>query len=87
MGQWKEAFRVLSADLSARGVDVPAVLAALKAQHIETPSWGYADSGTRFKVFSQPGAARTAYEKLEDAAQVHRYTGVAPSVALHIPWD
>jgi L-rhamnose isomerase/sugar isomerase len=87
MGQWKEAFRVTSADLSARGVDVPAVLAALKAQHIETPSWGYADSGTRFKVFNQPGAARSAYEKLEDAAQVHRYTGVASSVALHIPWD
>jgi L-rhamnose isomerase/sugar isomerase len=87
MGQWREAFRVLSDDLSARGVDVPAVLEALKAQHIETPSWGYADSGTRFKVFNQPGAARSAYEKLEDAAQVHKYTGVAPSVALHIPWD
>ncbi|MHB1317398.1 MAG: L-rhamnose isomerase [Anaerolineae bacterium] len=87
MGQWREAFRVLSDDLSTRGVDVRAVLEALKAQHIETPSWGYADSGTRFKVFNQPGAARSAYEKLEDAAQVHRYTGVAPSVALHIPWD
>ena len=87
MGQWREAFRVLSDDLGERGVDVPAVLEALKAQHIETPSWGYADSGTRFKVFNQPGAARSAYEKLEDAAQVHKYTGVAPSVALHIPWD
>jgi len=87
MGQWREAYSVLADHLSARGIDVPGVLAALRAQHIETPSWGYADSGTRFKVFNQPGAARTAREKLADAAQVHRYTGVAPSVALHIPWD
>lgn len=87
MRQWREAYRMLGDELSARGIDVAGVLAALKAQHIETPSWGYADSGTRFKVFNQPGAARTAFEKIEDAAQVHKYTGVAPSVALHIPWD
>jgi L-rhamnose isomerase/sugar isomerase len=73
--------------LAARGVDVEAVKAALKAQRIETPSWGYANSGTRFKVFPWPGAARTVWEKLQDAAQVHRFTGIAPSVALHIPWD
>jgi L-rhamnose isomerase/sugar isomerase len=59
----------------------------LRRQRIETPSWAYGNSGTRFKVFTHPGVARTAYEKLEDAAQVHRFTGVAPSVALHIPWD
>ncbi len=87
MSNWREAYRVLCDDLAARGLDLPAIHAALKAQRIETPSWGYADSGTRFKVFSQPGAARSAYEKLDDAAQVHKYTGVAPSVALHIPWD
>ena len=87
MTNWQAAFRVLSDDLAARGLDPAAIMAALKAQHIETPSWGYADAGTRFKVFSQPGAARSAYEKLEDAAQVHKLTGVAPSVALHIPWD
>jgi len=73
--------------LAARGVDVAAVKAALKAQRIETPSWGYGNSGTRFKVFPWPGAARTIQEKLQDAAQVHRLTGIAPSVALHIPWD
>lgn len=84
---WKEAYRVLADDLNARGVDIDAVKRALKAQHIETPSWGYADSGTRFKVFCQSGAAVTTYDKIADAAQVHRYTGVAPSVALHIPWD
>ncbi len=81
------AYRILADELSAKGIDVEAVKRALKAQRIETPSWGYADSGTRFHVFKQAGAARTTYEKLADAATVHKLTGVAPSVALHIPWD
>ncbi|HUR04177.1 MAG TPA: L-rhamnose isomerase [Nonomuraea sp.] len=59
----------------------------LRQQRIETPSWAYGNSGTRFKVFAQQGVPRDPYEKLADAAQVHRYTGVAPTVALHIPWD
>ena len=63
------------------------VLKILRSQRIETPSWGYANSGTRFKVFPQEGVPRDPYEKVADAAVVHRYTGVAPSVALHIPWD
>jgi L-rhamnose isomerase/sugar isomerase len=63
------------------------IKAALRQQWIETPSWAYGNSGTRFKVFAQEGVARTPFEKLEDAAQVQRFTGVAPSVALHIPWD
>lgn len=54
---------------------------------IETPSWGYADSGTRFGVFPQPGRPRNTFEKLDDAAEVHRLTGTAPKVALHFPWD
>jgi len=70
-----------------RGVEIEKVKAALKAQRIETPSWGYGNSGTRFKVFPWPGAARNVYEKLADAAFVHKLTGIAPSVALHIPWD
>ncbi len=68
-------------------IDEAAVRAALRAQHIETPSWAYGNSGTRFKVFAQEGVPRDAYEKVDDAAQVHRFTGVAPTVALHIPWD
>jgi L-rhamnose isomerase / sugar isomerase len=64
-----------------------AALEALATQTIELPSWAFGNSGTRFKVFGQPGVARDPYEKLEDAAQVHRYTGVAPRVSLHIPWD
>ena len=59
----------------------------LAQQAIETPSWGYGNSGTRFKTFSAPGAARTIWEKVDDAAEVHRLTGIAPSIALHIPWD
>ncbi|GAA1001014.1 L-rhamnose isomerase [Acrocarpospora macrocephala] len=63
------------------------IKAQLRAQHIETPSWAYGNSGTRFKVFAQRGVPRDPYEKIADAAQVHLFTGVAPTVALHIPWD
>ena len=54
---------------------------------IELPSWAFGNSGTRFKVFGTPGTPRTVEEKIADAATVHRYTGLAPTVALHIPWD
>lgn len=67
--------------------ELAAVKAALKTQAVETPSWAYGNSGTRFKVFAQQGVPRNPQEKLEDAAQVHAFTGVAPTVALHIPWD
>ena len=67
--------------------NISAVREVLRRQRIETPSWAYGNSGTRFKVFPQPGVARNAYEKVEDAAQVNRFTGIAPSVAIHIPWD
>ncbi|UXN25689.1 L-rhamnose isomerase [Curtobacterium flaccumfaciens] len=59
----------------------------LARQQIELPSWAFGNSGTRFKVFSTPGTPRDPYEKIADAAQVHEYTGLAPTVALHIPWD
>src|SRR5256885_7460825 len=64
-----------------------AALERLAALEIETPSWGYGNSGTRFHVFPWPGAARTVWERIDDAALVHRLTGCCPSVALHIPWD
>ncbi|MFJ3445494.1 L-rhamnose isomerase [Streptomyces sp. NPDC086081] len=67
--------------------ELAAVKAALKTQAVETPSWAYGNSGTRFKVFAQAGVPRTPQEKLDDAAKVHAFTGVAPTVALHIPWD
>src|SRR5438094_3128916 len=59
----------------------------LAALEIETPSWGYGNSGTRFHVYPWPGAARTVWERIDDAALVHRLTGCCPSIALHIPWD
>ncbi|MEV5085383.1 L-rhamnose isomerase [Streptomyces sp. NPDC056159] len=67
--------------------ELAAVKAALKTQAVETPSWAYGNSGTRFKVFAQAGVPRTPWEKVDDASQVHAVTGVAPAVALHIPWD
>ena len=60
---------------------------ALSGFAVETPSWGYGDSGTRFGVFPQPGRPRDVFERIEDAAEVHRLTGTAPAVALHFPWD
>jgi L-rhamnose isomerase/sugar isomerase len=59
----------------------------LNSLAIEVPSWAYGNSGTRFKVFGTPGTPRTVEEKIADAATVHRFTGLAPTVALHIPWD
>lgn len=73
--------------LQERGVTNNGIIAAMQQFSIETPSWGYGDSGTRFKVFHWPGAARNLREKLSDAAQVQRVTGICPSVAIHIPWD
>jgi L-rhamnose isomerase/sugar isomerase len=72
------------AALPERGADA---LAVLRRQHIELPSWAFGNSGTRFKVFAQPGVPRDPWEKVADSAEVHRLTGVAPTVALHIPWD
>ena len=83
----KDQFSVLAEVLSDQGINVEGIKDKLKAQEIETPSWGYGNSGTRFGVFKQPGAARDVHERLSDAAQVHKMTGVCPGVALHIPWD
>jgi len=68
-------------------VDDDARLARLRSLAIETPSWGYGNSGTRFHVFPWPGAARDVWERIADASLVHRLTGCCPTVALHIPWD
>ncbi|MDN4639966.1 L-rhamnose isomerase [Agreia sp. PsM10] len=59
----------------------------LEGQSIELPSWAFGNSGTRFRVFGTPGTARNPEEKIADAAQVNKYTGLSPKVAIHIPWD
>lgn len=87
MNDHSQAYDMLAARLGEQGLDVESVKNALRAQRVETPSWGYGDSGTRFKTFPWPGAARDVRERLADAAMVQRLTGICPSVALHIPWD
>jgi L-rhamnose isomerase / sugar isomerase len=77
----------LAARLRDGGHDLDAVERALGALEIETPSWGYGDSGTRFATFQQPGRPRDVFERLDDAVETHRLTGTAPAVALHFPWD
>ena len=64
-----------------------AIESRLRELVIETPSWGYADSGTRFATFPQEGRPRDVFERVDDAAEVHRLTGTAGAVALHFPWD
>jgi len=83
----KQAYAVLCEQLADRGVSVEDVKAKLKAQRIETPSWAYADGGTRFKTFKQAGAAVSIEEKLQDAAEVNKVTGICPKVAVHVLWD
>jgi L-rhamnose isomerase/sugar isomerase len=77
----------LALRLTDTGRDVAAISHRLSAFSVETPSWGYGDSGTRFATFSQPGKPRDVFERLHDAAEVHRLTGAASAVALHFPWD
>ena len=83
----RRAYDELVRTLSERGVDLGSVERRLRAQKIETPSWGYGNTGTRFAVFPQSGVPRDPFEKFSDAAEVHRLAGVCPSVAIHIPWD
>ena len=83
----QKVYDVLTESLANRGVEVGKVEERLRSQRVETPSWGYGNSGTRFKVFPQPGVPRDPFEKVADAAEVNRLTGICPSVAIHIPWD
>jgi len=83
----ERSYDALVESLSDNAVDVAGVEERLRSQRIETPSWGYGDTGTRFAVFPQKGVPRDPFEKMSDAAQVHALTGVCPSVAIHIPWD
>src|SRR5581483_244554 len=64
-----------------------AVFQALENFRIEIPSWGFANTGTRFGKFVQAAAATNTEEKFSDAGQVHALTGVCPTIALHVLWD
>jgi L-rhamnose isomerase / sugar isomerase len=63
------------------------VFDALNNFAIELPSWGFANTGTRFGKFIQEAAATTTEEKFADAGQVHAFTGCCPTVAMHVKWD
>jgi L-rhamnose isomerase/sugar isomerase len=80
-------YKILEEKLAKKGIDAGWVKDRIKNLAVETPSWGYGDAGTRFKVFKQIGMPRNLYEKLDDAAMVNKFTGICPSVAVHIPWD
>ena len=82
-----DEFEILSKKLEQRNVNVEQTIKKLENFKIGTPSWGYSEGGTRFHVFQDPYAARDVIERLDDAAQVNKYTGIAPEVAIHIPWD
>lgn len=84
---YRAEYSLLADKLAARGVDIEKVKSRVKTQAIETPSWGFADAGTRFGTYQQAGSAVTIEEKIADAAQVNKYTGVAPTVAVHVLWD
>lgn len=83
----KEKYKKFIFSLEEKGINVSKIESELKSFKIETPSWAYADSGTRFAIFKQEGAAKQVKEKIEDAAEVHKLMGICPSIALHIPWD
>ncbi|EPZ52532.1 hypothetical protein N007_02800 [Alicyclobacillus acidoterrestris ATCC 49025] len=88
MSQWSDrAYALFEEQQRDRGIDLAWVKEKLVRLQIETPSWGYGDSGTRFKVFQKVGVPRNPYEKFDDAAEVHRLTGACEAVAIHIPWD
>ncbi|GMA60645.1 L-rhamnose isomerase [Alicyclobacillus fastidiosus] len=88
MGQWSDrAYALFEEQQAERGIDIEWVKGRLTGLKVETPSWGYGDSGTRFKVFKKVGVPRNPFEKLDDAAVVHQLTGACPTVAIHIPWD
>jgi len=79
--------RILKEEWEERGIDLDALARKAMALRIETPSWAYANCGTRFGVVKDPAAPRDAYEKVADAAQVHAFTGITPAVAVHVLWD
>ncbi|MFC0330729.1 L-rhamnose isomerase [Paenibacillus sepulcri] len=81
------AYALFEEQQKSRGIDINKAKEKLKSLRIETPSWGYGDSGTRFKVFQKVGVPRNPFEKFDDAAVVQKLTGLCPSVAIHIPWD
>ena len=87
MEPWERQYDVLVDSLNDREVDVNAVKARIKRLVIELPSWAVGNSGTRYGVFRQPGAARDIWEKVDDCATINSVLGVCPVMASHVSWD
>ncbi len=87
MASWEKQFEVLGNVLIDKGIDVNQVMEALKQQVIELPSWAVGNSGTRYGVFREDGAARNIWDKIEDCAEIQRVVGVCPVMASHVLWD
>jgi L-rhamnose isomerase/sugar isomerase len=87
MARRDERYGILKEEWAERGIDLDEVGRRAMALRLETPSWAYANCGTRFGVVKDPAAPRTPYEKVSDAAQVHKVTGITPAVAVHVLWD
>lgn len=87
MEAWERQFDELANRLTDSGIDVAAVLTAIKEQVIELPSWAVGDSGTRYGVFRQASAARNIWDKIDDCAEIQRVVGVCPVMASHVSWD
>ena len=84
---WERQYEVLGNVLSDSGIDVDDVKVKLKRQVIELPSWAVGNSGTRYGVFREDGAARDIWDKIEDCAEIQRVVGVCPVMASHVLWD
>lgn len=87
MESWEKQFEMLGNVLTERGVVVARVMAALQGQIIELPSWAVGNSGTRYGVFKEAGAARHIWDKIDDCAEIQRVVGVCPTMASHVLWD
>ncbi len=87
MELWERQYEILAETLAARGIDVDGALSRIKGQVIELPSWAVGNSGTRYGVFRQAGAARHIWDKIDDCAEIQRVVGVCPVMASHVSWD
>lgn len=87
MELWERQFDVLATGLGVRDIDVPGILAKIKSQVIELPSWAVGNSGTRYGVFREAGAARHIWDRIDDCAEIQRVVGVCPVMASHVCWD
>ncbi len=87
MNAWEKQVEILGDRLLDKGIDINNVKEQLKKQVIELPSWAVGNSGTRYGVFRESGAARDVWDKINDCAEIQRVVGVCPVMASHVSWD